>query len=89
MARSVGRRRAGARLRAARQKVEVQNMVEERKSSGLRPLHGLALVAVGVVGVLVAFWALSFIAGLVWGFVKAAIVVALVLGVLWLILRRR
>ena len=63
--------------------------IEERKGSGLRPMHGLAMVAVGVVGVLVAFWALSFVAGIVWGIVKLAIVVAVVLGVFWLIVGRR
>jgi hypothetical protein len=63
-------------------------MAEERRS-GLRPLHGLMLVAVGVVGVLVAFWVLSFIAGLIWSLVKLAVLVALVFGVLWFFLGRR
>jgi hypothetical protein len=47
------------------------------------------LVAVGVIGVLIAFWVLSFIAGLIWGLVKLAIVVALVFGMLWFFLGRR
>jgi putative flippase GtrA len=63
--------------------------LERRRSRGLRPMHTLAVVAVGVVGVLVAFWALSFIAGLVWGVVKVAVIVAVIAGVLWLFLGRR
>jgi hypothetical protein len=47
------------------------------------------LVAVGVIGVLIAFWVLSFIAGLLWSLVKLAVIVALVFGVLWFFLGRR
>jgi len=63
--------------------------VTRRRSGGLRPLHTLALVAVGVVGVLVAFWALSFIAGVVWGLVKVVVIVAVLGGLAWLLLGRR
>lgn len=63
--------------------------LDRRRSRGLRPLHTLAVVAVGVVGVLVAFWALSFIAGIVWGLVKIAVIVAVVAGVVWLFAGRR
>ena len=64
--------------------------VEPRqRGGGLSARHGLALVAVGVVGVLIAFWALSAIAGVIAGLVKAAVIIALVLGVLYVLLRRR
>jgi len=63
--------------------------VEKHRSGGLRVVDGVALVAVGVVGVLVAFWVLGSVAGLVWSVVKLALLVALVAGVLWLLFRRR
>jgi hypothetical protein len=50
---------------------------------------GLVLVAVGVAGVLVAFWVLSAVAGLIWGIVKFAVLIAVVAGILWLLFRRR
>lgn len=65
------------------------NQVDRRRSGGLRPLHTLAVVAVGVVGVLVAFWALSFIAGIVWGVVKVVVIVAVLAAVVWFFLGRR
>ena len=63
--------------------------VEKGKDDGLRMRDGVVLVAVGVVGVLVAFWLLSVVAGFVWGLVKLVIIVALVAGVLSLLMRRR
>ena len=63
--------------------------VEPRGGGGLRAVDGVLLVAVGVVGVLIAFWVLSAVAGFVWGLVKLVVVVALVLGVLYLLLGRR
>ncbi|HVX21590.1 MAG TPA: hypothetical protein VHB02_09600 [Acidimicrobiales bacterium] len=63
--------------------------LEKRGSGGLRVVDGLVLVAVGVVGVLIAFWALSFVAGILWGLVKIVILVAVVLGILWLLVGRR
>ena len=63
--------------------------VEKGKDDGLRLADGVLLVGVGVVGVLVAFWLLSVVAGFVWGLVKLVIIVALVAGVLSLLLRRR
>jgi hypothetical protein len=60
----------------------------ERRPGRLRPVHTLAVVAVGVVGVLIAFWALSFIAGVVWGLVKVVIIVAVLGGLVWLLLGR-
>jgi hypothetical protein len=63
--------------------------VEKRGGGGLRAVDGAVLVAVGVVGVLVAFWALSVVAGFVWGVVKLVVVVGVLLGVLSLLLGRR
>lgn len=63
--------------------------VEKRGSGGLRMADGLVLVAVGVVGVLVAFWVLSAVAGLIWAVVKFAVLIAVVAGILWLLFRRR
>ena len=62
--------------------------VEKRKGGGLRLVDGVVLVAVGVVGVIVAFWLLGAVAGFLWGLVKLVIIVALVAGVLCLLLRR-
>lgn len=62
--------------------------VEQRKQHGLRPLHTLAVVAVAVVGVLVAFWALSFVTAIVWEAVKVVVIVAVVGGIFWLLRRR-
>jgi uncharacterized membrane protein YeaQ/YmgE (transglycosylase-associated protein family) len=61
----------------------------EDKRSGLGMTKILLLVAVGVVGVLVAFWILSFIAGLIWGIVKIALLVAVIAAVLYLLVGRR
>ncbi|HLG66814.1 MAG TPA: hypothetical protein VKV36_02955 [Acidimicrobiales bacterium] len=63
--------------------------VEPKSKGGLRVLDGLALVGVGVVGALVAFWALHAVVGIVWGLVKLAVVVAVVLATLWWLAARR
>lgn len=65
-----------------------ERTVERPKRGGLRAVHTLGLVALGVVGVVVAFWVLSFIAGIFWGIVKVVVVLAVIGGVLWLLLRR-
>lgn len=52
-------------------------------------MHALGVAVAAVVGVVVAFWALSFIAGILWGVVKAVIVVGIVGGLVWLFARRR
>jgi len=63
--------------------------VQKRGGGGLRAVDGVVLVVVGVVGVLVAFWILSAVAGVLWGLVKIVILVAVVVGVLWLLVGRR
>ena len=47
------------------------------------------MLAVGVVGAIVAFWLLSSIVGIIFFIVKLAVVVALIGGVFWLIHRLR
>lgn len=64
-------------------------MEKRQGGGGLRVFDGLLLVAVGVVGVLVAFWILAAVAGFLWGLVKLAVIVAIVLGVLYLLVGRR
>jgi hypothetical protein len=51
--------------------------------------HAVAMTAVGVVGVLVAFWILSSLAGIILFFVKVGVIVALIAGVFWLVSRFR
>jgi hypothetical protein len=47
------------------------------------------MLAVGILGAIIAFWVLSSIAGIIFFFVKLAVVVALIAGVFWLIHRFR
>lgn len=65
-----------------------QGPVEHRPRS-IRPLHALAVGAACVVAVLVGFWAISFLAGILWGVVKAVVIVGIVGGLVWLLARRR
>ena len=51
--------------------------------------HAVAMTVVGVVGVIVAFWILASLAGIILFFVKIAVVVALIAGVFWLVSRLR
>ena len=60
---------------------------ETKKPMTMR--HGAAMVAVGVLGAIIAFWVLSSIVGIIFFFVKLAVVVALIAGVFWLISRFR
>jgi hypothetical protein len=51
--------------------------------------HAVAMTAVGVVGILVAFWILASLAGIILFFVKVAVIIALIGGVFWLVSRFR
>ena len=51
--------------------------------------HAVAMTAVGVVGVLIAFWILSSLAGIILFFVKIGVIIALIAGVFWLVSRFR
>jgi len=62
---------------------------KETERRGLRLTDLVLLIVLGVVGIVVAFWLLSFIAGIIWWFAKMAILVAVVGGVLYLLVSRR
>ena len=49
--------------------------------------HAVAMTAVGVVGAIVAFWILASLAGIIFFFVKIAVVIALIGGVFWVVSR--
>lgn len=51
--------------------------------------HAVAMTVVAVVGVLVAFWIFSWLAGVFFFFVKIIIVVAAIAAVFWLVSRLR
>lgn len=51
--------------------------------------HAVAMTAVAVVGIIVAFWILSSLAGVILFFVKIAVIIALIAGVFWLVSRFR
>jgi len=64
-------------------------MIEPRSTQerGLRPGHKLTVVAAAVIAVLVAYVALHAIVGLIAFFVKTALVVVVIGGVLYLVFR--
>jgi hypothetical protein len=65
---------------------------EVSKREGKTPMtftHAVAMTAVGVVGIVVAFWILSSLLGVIWFFVKIAAIVALIAGVFWVVSRMR
>ncbi len=51
--------------------------------------HAVTMTAVAVVGIIVAFWILSSLAGVIFFFVKIAVVIALIAAVFWLVSRFR
>ncbi len=51
--------------------------------------HAVAMTAVAVVGILVAFVILHALAGIIFFFLKVAVVIALVAGVFWVVSRIR
>jgi len=61
---------------------------ENRSGRKLGVLELSALVVVGVIGVLVAFWVLHFIAGVFFEAIKLVVLVAVIAVVGWLLLRR-
>jgi hypothetical protein len=65
------------------------NKPVKRKSSGIRTLDGVLIVAAGVVGVVIAFAALHFVVGIVWELVKVVVIVAVIGGLVWALGRRR
>ena len=66
--------------------------VSSREREGKTPMsfsHAVAMTAVGVVGILVAFWILSSLAGVILFFVKVAVIIAAIAAVFWLVSRLR
>ena len=66
--------------------------VSRREREGKAPMsftRAVAMTAVGVVGVLIAFWILSSLAGVILFFVKLAVIIAAIAGVAWLVSRLR
>jgi hypothetical protein len=63
--------------------------LQARNTGGLRAVHGVTAVVVGVFGVILGFWILSALAGFVWFLVKLGVIIAAVVGVLWLFVGRR
>ncbi len=51
--------------------------------------HAVTMTAVAVVGLIVAFWILSSLAGVIFFFVKVAVVIALIAAVFWVVSRFR
>jgi hypothetical protein len=51
--------------------------------------HAVAMTVVGVVGILIAFWILSSLAGIFLFFVKLAVVIAAIAAVFWVVSRLR
>ena len=66
--------------------------MSSREREGKTPMtfsHAVAMTAVGVVGILIAFWILSSLAGVILFFVKVAVIIAAIAGVFWLVSRLR
>jgi hypothetical protein len=51
--------------------------------------HAVAMTVVGVVGILIAFWILSSLAGIFLFFVKLAVIIAAIAAVFWVVSRLR
>jgi hypothetical protein len=51
--------------------------------------HAVAMTAVGVVGIIVAFWVIGGIFSFIWFFVKIAAIIVAVGAVFWLVSRIR
>jgi ABC-type transport system involved in cytochrome c biogenesis permease subunit len=62
---------------------------ERERKTPMSFSHAVAMTAVGVVGILIAFWILSSLAGIILFFVKVAVIIAAIAGVFWLVSRLR
>ncbi|HMD45139.1 MAG TPA: hypothetical protein VKG43_03195 [Acidimicrobiales bacterium] len=59
------------------------------EKTGMRGLDVVVLVVVTLFLVVVAFWAFSFVAGLVWAIVKVAVLALVIAGLLYVFVGRR
>jgi len=64
-------------------------MLEPRstKETGLRPGHMLTVAAVAVVAVIVAYLAFSWLVGLIAFLIKTVVVIAIIGGAIYLVIR--
>ncbi|MGO9333921.1 MAG: hypothetical protein ACLQCU_07720 [Acidimicrobiales bacterium] len=64
-------------------------MIEPRSTQerGLRPGHKLTVVAAAVIAAIVAYWAFASILGIVAFLIKTVVVIAVIGGVLYLVMR--
>lgn len=64
-------------------------MIEPSKNRTpqLRPRHGLTVVAVGVIAAVVAYLALGWLVGLVAFLIKTIVVIAVIGGAIYLVVR--
>jgi hypothetical protein len=62
---------------------------DSKERGGLGIVDGLIIGVIAIVGIIIAFALLSFVAGLLWEVVKIGLIVAVVVGVLWLLVGRR
>ncbi|MGD1011180.1 MAG: hypothetical protein ABR925_01410 [Acidimicrobiales bacterium] len=60
---------------------------QSKQNRGLRPMHKLTVVATAVIAAIVAFWVLSSLVGIIAFLIKAVVVVAVIGGVLYLVVR--
>ena len=51
--------------------------------------HAVAMTVVAVVGILIAFWILSSLAGILLFFVKVAVIIVAIAAVFWVVSRLR
>jgi hypothetical protein len=61
----------------------------KEEHTGLRTMDGVLLVGAGIIAIVVVFAVLSFVASLIWFVIKVIVVVAVLGGLAWLLLRRR
>ena len=59
----------------------------ENRSNQLRPRHGVTVIAVAVIAVVVAYLAFGWIVGLVAFLIKTVVVVAVIAGAGYLVVR--
>jgi uncharacterized membrane protein SirB2 len=63
--------------------------MEQEDRSGLSVFDGVLIVGGGLIALFVAFALLSFVAGIIWFFVKVVVVLVLIALVAKLVFRRR
>jgi uncharacterized membrane protein len=62
-----------------------KDVTTRNSGTAVTPHHTAAMLAVGVVGAIVAFWALSSIIGIIAFIIKLAVIFGLIGGAFWLV----